>query len=179
MALMSFVILLFVPIFVRKLSKKEVEQYRQIQDTLSHFNDLSSQAVSTIKLQRLTQTGPFWERRLMNVADTHRGQRLKGIGLSLLYIPVMGVAAIVSYIVLFVMGIYFTFNGKMSVGEFISMQGLIFLLHDPLMSLGFIISEWKKGFTALERLSEIYQHDKEHFLLSEGEPIVETADSQY
>ncbi len=176
MALMSFVILLFVPIFVRKLSKKEVEQYRLIQDTLSHFNDLSSQAVSTIKLQRLTQTGPFWERRLMNVADTHRGQRLKGIGLSLLYIPVMGVAAIVSYIVLFVMGIYFTFNGKMSVGEFISMQGLIFLLHDPLMSLGFIISEWKKGFTALERLSEIYQHEKEQFLLNEGGPLVETSD---
>ena len=173
MALMSFVILLFVPIFVRKLSTKEVEQYRQIQDTLSHFNDLSSQAVSTIKLQRLTQTGPFWERRLMNVAETHREQRLKGIGLSLLYIPVMGVAAIISYVVLFVMGIYFTFNGKMSVGEFISMQGLIFLLHDPLMSLGFIISEWKKGFTALERLSEIYQHEKEQFLLNEGRSVVE------
>lgn len=177
MALMAFVILLFVPIFVRKLSKREVEQYRQIQDTLSHFNDLSSQAVSTIKLQRLTQTGPFWERRLMNVADTHRGQRLKGIGLSLLYIPVMGVAAIISYVVLFVMGIYFTFNGKMSVGEFISMQGLIFLLHDPLMSLGFIISEWKKGFTALERLSEIYQHEKEQFLLSGGQSVVEVEDT--
>lgn len=173
MALMSFVVLLFVPIFVRKLSKKEVEQYRQIQDTLSHFNDLSSQAVSTIKLQRLTQTGPFWERRLMNVADTHRAQKLKGIGLSLLYIPVMGAAAIISYIVLFVMGIYFTFNGTMSVGQFISMQGLIFLLHDPLMSLGFIISEWKKGFTALERLAEIYKHEKENFLLQQGDPIVE------
>ncbi len=173
MALLSFVVLLFVPIFVRKLSKKEVEQYRQIQDTLSHFNDLSSQAVSTIKLQRLTQTGPFWERRLMGVAETHRAQRLKGIGLSLLYIPVMGAAAIISYVVLFVMGIYFTFNGHMSVGEFISMQGLIFLLHDPLMSLGFIISEWKKGFTALERLAEIYQHEKEQFLLNEGTPVDE------
>lgn len=177
MALLSFVVLLFVPIFVRKLSKKEVEQYRQIQDTLSHFNDLSSQAVSTIKLQRLTQTGPFWERRLMGVAETHRAQRLKGIGLSLLYIPVMGAAAIISYVVLFAMGIYFTFNGKMSVGEFISMQGLIFLLHDPLMSLGFIISEWKKGFTALERLAEIYQHEKEHFLLKDGMAVDENASS--
>ena len=176
MAIMSFVILLFVPIFVRKLSKKEVEQYRQIQDTLSHFNDLSSQAVSTIKLQRLTQTGPFWERRLMDVADRHRQQRLKGIGLSLMYIPIMGVAAIVSYIVLFLMGIYFTFSGKMSVGDFISMQGLVFLLHDPLMSLGFIISEWKKGFTALERLSEIYQREKEQFLLNDGIPILDDKD---
>jgi ATP-binding cassette subfamily B multidrug efflux pump len=156
MALLSFVVLLFVPIFVRKLSKREVEQYRKIQDTLSNFNDLSSQAVSTIKLQRLTQTGPFWERRLMMIAENHRTQKLKGINLSLLYIPVMGVASIVSYVVLFAMGISFTFNGKMTVGEFISMQGLIFLLHDPLMSLGFIVSEWKKGFTALERLSEIF-----------------------
>lgn len=168
MAILSFVVLLFVPIFVRKLSKKEVEQYRQIQDTLSNFNDLSSQAVSTIKLQRLTQTGPFWERRLMKIAESHRTQKLKGINLSLLYIPVMGLASIVSYVVLFVMGITFTFNGKMTVGEFISMQGLIFLLHDPLMSLGFIVSEWKKGFTALERLAEIYLHEKDQTLLKEG-----------
>lgn len=174
MTIMAFVILLFVPIFVRKLSKKEVEQYKLIQDTLSYFNDLSSQAVSTIKLQRLTQTGPFWERRLMGVAQKHREQKLKGIGLSLLYIPVMGAAAITSYVVLFVMGIYFTFTNQMTVGEFITMQGLIFLLHDPLMSLGFIISEWKKGFTALERLAEIYHHEKDQFLLKAGEPIVDT-----
>ncbi len=173
MTIMSFVVLLFVPIFVRKLSKKEVEQYRTVQDILSHFNDLSSQAVSTIKLQRLTQTGPFWERRLMNVAENHRASRLKGIGLSLLYIPVMGAASIISYIVLFALGIALTFNGKMSVGEFISMQGLIFLLHDPLMSLGFIISEWKKGFTALERLAEIYHHERETFLMTEGTPVIE------
>jgi len=168
MTLMSFFVLLFVPIFVRKLSKKEVEQYRTIQDILSHFNDLSSQAVSTIKLQRLTQTGPFWERRLMGVAENHRASRLKGIGLSLLYIPVMGAASIISYLVLFAVGIALTFNGHMSVGEFISMQGLIFLLHDPLMSLGFIISEWKKGFTALERLAEIYHHERETFLMAKG-----------
>lgn len=174
MALMSFFVLLFVPIFVRKLSKREVEQYRTIQDTLSSFNDLSSQAVSTIKLQRLTQTGDFWERRLMEIAENHRQQKLKGINLSLLYIPVMGVASIISYIVLFGMGIVFTFNGKMSVGEFISMQGLIFLIHDPLMSLGFLVSEWKKGFTALERLSEIYLHEKDQFLLKGGDEVSES-----
>ena len=44
MTLLSFAVLLFVPVFVRKLSKKEVDQYRIIQDILSHFNDLSSQA---------------------------------------------------------------------------------------------------------------------------------------
>ena len=171
MAILSFVVLLFVPIFVRKISFYEVEQYKQTQDTLSSFNDLSSQAVSTIRLQRLTQTGAFWERRLMQIAEKHRLLKLRGINISLLYIPVMGAASIVSYIVLFILGIILTFNGKMTVGSFISMQGLIFLLHDPLMQLGFIVSEWKKAFTALARLSEIYLHEKDSTLLQEGVEI--------
>lgn len=171
MAILSFVVLLFLPIIVRRLSQKEVEQYKVTQDVLSHFNDLSSQAVATIKLQRLTQTGLFWEKRLNTIAENHRGQKLKGVHLNLLYIPIMGVASIISYIVLFSMGIYFTFNGKMSVGEFVSMQGLIFLLHDPLMSLGFIVSEWKKGFAALERLTEIYLHEKDNHLVIAGEMV--------
>lgn len=174
MALLSFLVLTFVPLLVRKISKAEIEQYKVIQDVLSHFNDLSSQAVSTIKLQRLTQTGPFWEKRLMNVAEEHRKERLKGLNLSLKYIPLMGFASIISYIILFALGIYFTFNNQMTVGQFISMQGLIFLLHDPLMTFGFVISEWKKAFTALSRLAEIFTHEKDESLIRPGIPIVET-----
>lgn len=168
MAIFSFLSLLFIPLLVNKLVKKESAQYRSIQETQSEFNDLSAQAVSTIKLQRLTQTGPFWERRLMNIAEIYRQKKLTGAWLSLQYTPIMGMATIVTYIFLFGLGIYYVFNNQMSVGEFISMQGLIFLIHDPLMGLGFIISEWKRAFTALERLSEVYLHEKEEFLLREG-----------
>ena len=174
MAIFSFLILTFVPFLVRKLSKQEVEQYKVIQDILSEFNDLSSQAVSTIKLQRLTQTGPFWEKRLMKIAENHRQQKLKGLNLSLMYIPLMGFASMISYLILFALGIYFTFKNQMTVGQFISMQGLVFLLHDPLMTFGFVISEWKKAFTALSRLAEIFIHEKDKNLLNAGEKIIET-----
>lgn len=171
MAMFSFVILLFVPYLVRKLSKEEVEQYKRVQDVLSQFNDLSSQAISTIKLQRLTQTGNYWEKRLLEVAANHRRERLKGINLNLLYIPVMGIATIVSFILVFSLGIYYTLNNQMTVGDFISMQGLVFLLHDPLMTFGFVISEWKKAFTALTRLAEIYFHPKDQTLIQSGKVI--------
>jgi ATP-binding cassette subfamily B protein len=173
MAFLSFVFLLFIPLLVKNLSKKEIEQYRKTQDALSSFNDLSSQAVATIKLQRLTQTGVFWEKRLSDIANWHRTERLKGINLSLMYIPMMGIASIISYIVLFAAGIFYTFKGEMTVGQFVSMQGLIFLMHDPMMTLGFIVSEWKKGFTALERLSEIYLNKKDETLIKEGLSVIE------
>ena len=59
MAIVTFIILTFVPVFVRKISKKEIEQYKITQEVLSQFNDLSGQAIATIKMQRLTQTGSF------------------------------------------------------------------------------------------------------------------------
>ena len=166
MTITSFLLLLFVPLMVKKLSQLEIDKYRKVQDLLSQFNDLASQAVSTIKMQRLTQTGTFWEKRLYHKANSYREERLAAQRLNLFYIPLMGSATILSYLILFFFGITQVLNGKMTAGDFISMQGLMFLLHDPMMSLGFIISEWKKGFTALERLSEIYFHDKDNNLVS-------------
>lgn len=173
MALISFFVLLFVPFWVKSISQKEIEQYRVIQSVLGHFNDLCSQAVATVKLQRLTQTGVYWEKRLMESATKHREQKLVGANLALSYLPLWGVADLVSFIVLFFLGIHFTFKSQMTVGQFVSMQGLIFLLHDPLSTFGFVISEWKKAFTALERLSEIYHHPIDEGLVQVGIPLVE------
>ncbi len=166
MTIVSFLLLLFVPLLVKKLSQLEIEKYRKVQDLLSQFNDLASQAVSTIKMQRLTQTGAFWEKRLYQKADSYRQERLEAQRLNLYYIPLMGTATILSYLILFGFGINQVLQNKLSAGQFISMQGLMFLLHDPMMSLGFIISEWRKGFTALTRLSDIYYHPKDENLLS-------------
>lgn len=166
MTITSFILLLFIPLMVKKLSQLEIDKYRKVQDLLSQFNDLSSQAVSTIKMQRLTQTGSFWEKRLFQKANNYREERLGAQRLNLFYIPLMGSATILSYLILFIFGVNLVLNNRMSAGDFISMQGLMFLLHDPMMSLGFIISEWRKGFTALERLGEIYFHEKDTNLLS-------------
>ncbi len=185
MTLFAFGLLTFVPLLVKKLSQLEIERYRKVQDLLSQFNDLVSQAVSTVKMQRLTQTGNYWEKRLQQKANTYRLERLDAQKLNLYYIPLMGVATIISYVVLFTFGITQVFNGRMSAGDFVSMQGLIFLLHDPLMSLGFIVSEWKKGFTALERLTDIYDHVKDQTLLHgevcelEGDHVLHVEDLSF
>jgi ATP-binding cassette subfamily B multidrug efflux pump len=171
LAIISFLLLLFVPVLVRNLSKQEVVQYRKTQEALSQFNDNASQAIATIKLQRLTRTEGLWEKRLLSIANAHRLERLKGLELSLKYIPLMGVATLFSYVILFLFGIYFTFKNQMTIGEFISMQGLIFLLHDPLMSFGFVISEWKKAFAALERLAAAYSNEKDESLVCAGSEI--------
>ena len=171
MTLFSILVLSVLPIFVKKLSTTEVVKFKTSQKELGIFNDLVTQVISTIRLQRLTQTGGFWIERLVKSANTYRIVRKDALETSLKYIPVMGGASILSYIVLFGVGVNLVLDGTMTVGDFVTMQGLIFLLQDPLMEMGFIISDWKRGTASLERLNEIYQNERESHLYSKGSPI--------
>jgi ATP-binding cassette subfamily B protein len=171
LTLWSLVALIVVPFFIKKLSTIEMIRYREAQEDLGRFNDLTSQVVSTIRLQRLTQTGKFWLSKLMQTADLYRQKRLSAVFTSLRYIPAMGSASIFSYVVLFFLGIPFVLEGSMTVGDFVAMQGLIFLLQEPLFELGFIISEWRKSFTSLERLSEVFLNERDTELYNNNDSV--------
>lgn len=166
LTIISVLFLLAMPLFVRKLSRIEIELYEIAQQSLSDFNDLTTQAVSTVKLQKLGKISTFWLKRLSNSSFEYMQKRLHAQRTSLKYIPYTGVGSIISYVVLFSYGIFLTNTNEISVGQFVSMQGLIFLLQDPLMEVGFMISEWRKSATSLNRLNDIYTHPNESFLLN-------------
>lgn len=173
LTLWSLGTLVFLPIVVRQLTEKEMQRYEKAQDALSDFNDLSSQVISTIRLQRLTQTGAFWEKKLAESAESYRQDRLKAVNTSLMFIPAMGTGSLLSFVILFVLGIPYVLNGVMSIGDFVAMQGLIFLLQQPLMELGYIISDGRKGMTSLNRLNRIYSEEIEETLVSDGDAVSE------
>ncbi len=164
----SLGVILVLPLLMKKLNAKEMRNYEVAQEALSSFDDMVVQSVSSIRLQKITQTGSVWVKRLTQSADEYRLKRLKAVFVSLLYIPVMGGTSFFSYMVLFIMGIGLTMKGQMTVGDFVAMQGLIVLLQDPLGEFGFIISEWRKGVTSLKRLNSIYSHNQDNSLLSSG-----------
>lgn len=175
LSLISIGVLIFLPYFVKKLSTLEMERYKASQESLGDFNDLISQVVSTIRLQRVNQTGSFWIEKMEKSAEGYRKKKLSAVYTSLKYIPVMGTGHLLSYATLFFAGIPFVINKQISIGDFVSMQGLIFLIQDPLAEMGYIISEWKKSFTSLGRLSEIYEHPKDSTITNPGEAVKENS----
>lgn len=162
------------PYFLKKLSRIEGERYQSAQEYLSSFNDMCAQAISTIRLQRLTQTGKFWEKKLIQTASDYREKRIQAIYTSLNFFPVMGIGTLLSYLVLFLVGINKVINGGMSVGEFVAMQSYVLLIQDPMMELGFIISEWQRSRTSLSRLSEIYNEKEAPGLVRQSGPTINT-----
>ena len=173
LTLISIIVLSLTPFFIRRLSKKEIILYENAQNKLSDFNDLASQAVSTIKLQKLGGISEFWFSKLMGSSEEYRKARLEANLTSLKFYPYMGTASIFSYLILFSFGIYQYWGGFLSVGDFVAMQGLIFLLQEPLTELGFVISEWRKSATSLKRLNEVFTFEKENYLFSNFKNVKE------
>lgn len=144
------------PYLIKKLSTIELKRYEVSQKFLGILNDLCSQSISTIRLQRLTQTHSYWTKRLEASANDFRLKKNRQIESNLFFYPMMGLATILSYVVLFIIGLNKVLNNEMSVGEFATMQSYVFLLQDPLFEMGFIVSECQRARTSLNRLAELY-----------------------
>jgi ATP-binding cassette subfamily B multidrug efflux pump len=173
---MTLIMLMMTPIlpyFIKKLAAKEMDLFSHAQDFLGQFNDQCSQAVATIKLQRLTNTGTFWEKKLVQSASEYRAKRMQAIKVGLQFFPLMGLGDLFSLSVLLIVGISFTLSGSLTVGEFVTMQSYVFLIQDPLMELGVIVSEWQKGRTSINRLSKIYNEKPDEAIVKLGKQVDE------
>jgi ATP-binding cassette subfamily B multidrug efflux pump len=176
LTLWTLVVLPALPYFLNRLAKREGLQHHESQESLSKLTDLAAQSVATVRLQRLTQTAAFWERRLVKSANGYMDRRLAVIRTALQFIPVTGIAPLISYGVLLVVGIRAVMDGTMTVGTFVAMQSYIFIIQTPLIELGYMISEWQRGFVSLRRILGLYR-EPEATQLREGGHAVQTESS--
>lgn len=171
-ALYAFIALVPLPFLMKWVSEKEAISFDQSQNKLSEFNDYSSQAVSTLRLQKMTNSGSYWKREWFHLAEFYRQIRYRSTLLTLRWIPAMGGISLACNTILFMVGIRYVYQDKMSIGDFMAMHGLIFLVQEPLTNLGWIFSEFRKAFVALRRLSKIYNTKEEwQFLREEKEDL--------
>jgi ATP-binding cassette subfamily B multidrug efflux pump len=174
LTIISLLILLIIPVMVKRLSEQEVKNYEVSQKSLGEFHDLASQSVHTVKMQKLSDTSQFWRGKLIESAENYRVKNLMAVFTSLKYIPLMWGAAIGCDIVLFVLGIRYVLTNELSVGDFVAMQGLIHLLQEPLIEMGFVISDWKKGFSSLKRIASVVNVKKDEAYSQENGEIDES-----
>jgi len=171
LTLWTLSLFLIIPFFVKKLAHLEAITYESAQESLSQFNEQSSSAISTVRLQRITQADNFWRSKLEDSASDYKDKKLKAIFTSLRFLPLMGIGALFSYGVLFYLGLKKVFVGQISIGDFVALQSYVILIQDPLMELGYIISELQRSMTSLKRLFTIYDEKKDSGMMLKGSSV--------
>lgn len=143
------------PFILDRLSRREALQHNTAQTKLSELTELAAQAVATQKLQRVSQTHVFWEKRLAKAADVYRHRRMDVAKTSLLFIPVTGAAPLIAFGILLMLGVERVLAGHISIGQFVALQSYVFLVQQPMLELGVIISEWQRSKASFQRLVTI------------------------
>lgn len=156
------------PFLIKRTADQEGKLHDIAQKSMTELNDAASQSVGTVRLQRLTQTGGFWEKLLEQFALKYRDKRFQAMHYSLLFGPLFMLCNTFASIVLFVVGIRMTLQGELTVGQFVIFQGVIATLQGPLMQAGAVVTEWKEGSISLKRITEAVNHHVDAFLFAPG-----------
>jgi ATP-binding cassette subfamily B protein len=144
-----------VPFATYRIAEAEYARHTTAQETLSGLNVLVTQAVSSIKVQRLSQSERFWTARLTALAEEYRRKRLAVVDLSLRFVPLTGLPPILCHLILCAVGIPAVFENRLSLGEFVAFQGYIVLLQGPFAQIGPLLSEWQRGRASLARVTAV------------------------
>jgi ATP-binding cassette, subfamily B, multidrug efflux pump len=172
LSLAALAVVPLVPFAINRLAKLEHKFHREAQERLSELTDSASQSVATIRLQRLSQTGPYWTQKLLEASKRYQGARHRVLKNEIAFIPNTGIAPLISYLVLIFFGAHKVFSGELTIGAFVAMQSFIFIVQGPLIELGYIISEWQRGFASLRRYLDVLNENEEPILRKGGEIVV-------
>lgn len=160
LALLSLMIVPFLPPFVIRISKKEYELHGKAQDKLSDLTSLISQVIMTVRVLRSTGSEERWREKLNEKASTYADAQFKTIKTGWQIFPFGVLPTIFAYGILLSYGIHKIREGSLTIGEFVAMQSYVLILQVPLFELGQVISEWQTGFASLERVVTILKLKK-------------------
>jgi len=161
LALLCLCIIPFLPRKIIKISRREYTFHKMAQEQLSILSDLISQTVKTVRLQRATASEKVWQEKLQSHAKEYAQRQFKVLHATWQIFVLGALPTIIAYGILFTYGVMEVQAGRVSIGAFIALQSYVLLLQSPLFELGSVISEWQTGFASFNRLTEIYNLERE------------------
>lgn len=155
LALLSLMIVPFLPPFVIRISEKEYRLHGEAQEKLSDLTSLISQVVMTVRVLRSTGSEERWRQKLNEKASSYADAQFETLRTGWQIFPFGVLPTVFAYGVLLSYGIHKIRQGELTIGEFVAMQSYLLILQVPLFELGEVISEWQTGFASLERVVTI------------------------
>src|SRR5690606_17365070 len=108
---------------------------------LGDLSDKISQALSTIRMQRATNSGQLWQKGLAGEARDYANKRFEVVKTGWRIFPLGAFPTLVAYGVLLVWGVHKIQLGTLTIGEFVALQSYVLMLQGPLFDMGDCIAE--------------------------------------
>lgn len=157
-ALMVFILLGIMP-FVAISSiwyfKKNDKMYQEVEEAESSMMTVIQENLSSARIVRAFGNEAYEIKKMREKNDTHREKRLKTGKIVSRYWGIMDFIAIIQYVFVTVLGIFFLERNVLDPAQITAVLGLVGMLIWPIRGLGHMINDYAKALAASKRIFEI------------------------
>ncbi|MEZ4815118.1 MAG: ABC transporter ATP-binding protein [Bdellovibrionota bacterium] len=161
LTLISLILFPIIPILVFYLCEKESHLYKESQDSLTRLNDTVDSVVGASKLMKLQPEAPLWNQRLSEASRTYQQKRKTLLKTEAQFGPATALPPAISLVFFLFYGLSEFKTGNISLGQLVAFHTYLFMIADPLSELGWLVSDWQKAFTSLQRLLSVFKEKKD------------------
>ena len=157
-ALMVFILLGIMP-FVAISSiwyfKKNDKMYQEVEEAESSMMTVIQENLSSARIVRAFGNEAYEIKKMREKNDTHREKRLKTGKIVSRYWGIMDFIAIIQYVFVTVLGIFFLERNVLDPAQITAVLGLVGMLIWPIRGLGHMINDYAKALASSKRIFEI------------------------
>ncbi len=163
-----------IPFIVYKLCNREAQLYKESQDSLSRLNDTVDSIVGSAKLMKLRPTAPLWNRKLQESTEHYQSKRAQLLSTEAQFFPATALPPAFSLAFFLIFGMPLYREGALSIGELVAFHAYLYMIADPLSELGWLVSDWQKSFTSLERVLNLFDNKADRVFEAQNTTLNDT-----
>lgn len=155
LTLISFLPLLVVPIFVRKMEGLIQKHFREVQDQFSVLASNCQEALGGIRIIKGSALEQFKEREFNEYGREYRNANLRSVRTQATLTAGLEAILSASTTILFLVGGSFVISDKITIGMFVAFQRYIQKMSWPMEAFGLAANIFQRSIASQKRIDEV------------------------
>lgn len=155
LALTAVVIAPFIGFFAFKLGSGVRPLWAQVRSRFSSLSSVVTQNIAGNRIVKAFVRADFEEQKFEKENDAYRKANIASGRVWTHYIPILDGMANFLTVPTILVGGYLVMKGRMSLGELVTFNGLLFLMSNPMRQSGWLINDIQRFFASAERILDL------------------------
>lgn len=161
LAICMLIVLPFTAFITYRQSKEIKPAFGRIRLCFSSLNAFAQENISGNRVVKAFAKEDFETEKFNKENDAYRDAQIRSSNIWRKYIPIFEIFSNLLTVVLMLVGGYMVIQGEMSLGQFVTVNGYLWMLNNPVRQFGWIINDIQNFVTSIEKIYSTYKIEPE------------------
>ncbi len=161
LAVCMLIVLPFTALITYCQSKEIKPTFEKVRRCFSSLNAFAQENISGNRVVKAFAKEDFETQKFDKENDAYRDAQIESSNVWRKYIPIFEIFSNLLTVVLMVVGGLMVIQKEMTMGQFVTVNGYLWMLNNPLRQFGWIINDAQRFFTSIEKIFSTYSVEPE------------------